>query len=72
VVGDPVNEAARLAELAKTSDRRILCSAAAIERANPAERQQWASHGSIVLRGRPEATDVSAPIGNDEVDEALE
>ena len=67
VVGDPVNEAARLAELAKTSDRRILCSAAAIERANTAERQQWASHGSIVLRGRPEATNVSAPIGNDEV-----
>lgn len=29
VIGDPVNEAARLADLAKTSERRILCSSAA-------------------------------------------
>lgn len=28
VIGDPVNEAARLADLAKTSERRILCSSA--------------------------------------------
>jgi class 3 adenylate cyclase len=27
VIGDPVNEAARLADLAKTSDRRMLASA---------------------------------------------
>ena len=61
VIGDPVNEAARLADLAKTSDRRILCSSAAIERADDAERKHWTAKGSEVLRGRSEATEISAP-----------
>lgn len=61
VIGDAVNEAARLADLAKTADRRILCSAAAIEAAGPAERRHWAECYSTVLRGRSEATHVSAP-----------
>jgi adenylate cyclase len=61
VIGDAVNEAARLADLAKTSDRRILCSAAAIDRADEAERAHWAECYSTVLRGRSEATHVSAP-----------
>ena len=61
VIGDPVNEAARLADLAKTSDRRSLCSAAAIERADDVERGHWAARGSEVLRGRSEATEISAP-----------
>ena len=63
VIGDAVNEAARLADLAKTSDRRILCSAAAIERANETERAYWSERYSTVLRGRSEATHVSAPAG---------
>ncbi|HUH71533.1 MAG TPA: adenylate/guanylate cyclase domain-containing protein [Mycobacterium sp.] len=61
VIGDAVNEAGRLADLAKTADRRILCSAAAIDRADEAERVQWAECYSTVLRGRSEATHVSAP-----------
>ena len=64
VIGDAVNEAARLADLAKTADRRILCSAAAIDRADDAERAQWAECYSTVLRGRSEATQVSAPAGS--------
>jgi class 3 adenylate cyclase len=63
VIGDAVNEAARLADLAKTSDRRILCAAAAIERAGDAEREHWSECYSTVLRGRSEATHVSAPAG---------
>ena len=63
VIGDAVNEAARLADLAKTSDRRILCSAAAIDRADETERGHWAECYSTVLRGRSEATHVSAPAG---------
>jgi adenylate cyclase len=63
VIGDAVNEAARLADLAKTSDRRILCSAGAIDAAGEAERAQWAECYSTVLRGRSEATHVSAPAG---------
>ena len=61
VIGDAVNEAARLADLAKTGDRRILCSAAAIDRADDTERAHWAECYSTVLRGRSEATHVSAP-----------
>jgi adenylate cyclase len=63
VIGDAVNEAARLADLAKTSDRRILCSAAAIDRADETERAHWAECYSTVLRGRSEATQISAPAG---------
>ncbi|MEB3980447.1 adenylate/guanylate cyclase domain-containing protein [Mycobacterium sp. 663a-19] len=63
VIGDAVNEAARLADLAKTTDRRILCSAGAIDRAGEAERAHWAECYSTVLRGRSEATHVSAPAG---------
>ena len=61
VIGDAVNEAARLADLAKTADRRILCAAAAIERADESEGMHWAECYSTVLRGRSEATHVSAP-----------
>jgi class 3 adenylate cyclase len=69
VIGDAVNEAARLADLAKTSDRRILSSAAAIERADAAERRRWASRGSEVLRGRAAATHISAPLDDNECPE---
>jgi adenylate cyclase len=61
VVGDAVNEAARLADFAKTSDRRIMCSAAAIDRADAAERQRWVSNGETVLRGRSEPTHIWTP-----------
>ncbi len=62
VIGDAVNEAARLADLAKTAESRILCSAAAIEHADDDERGQWSESYSTVLRGRSEATHISAPV----------
>ncbi|HSZ92186.1 MAG TPA: adenylate/guanylate cyclase domain-containing protein, partial [Acetobacteraceae bacterium] len=61
VVGDAVNEAARLADFAKTLDQRIVCSAGAIDRADAAERRHWVSGGETVLRGRSESTNVFAP-----------
>jgi class 3 adenylate cyclase len=61
VVGDAVNEAARLADLAKDFDGRVLCSAAALDQAAEAERGYWAAHGCEVLRGRSTATAISAP-----------
>jgi class 3 adenylate cyclase len=63
VIGDPVNEAARLADLAKTSDERMLASAAAIERASQDEDRHWVSRGSELLRGRSEATEIYALAG---------
>lgn len=62
VVGDAVNEAARLADLAKDYDERVLCSGTAIERAADEERRQWVGRGSETLRGRTSATDLSAPV----------
>jgi class 3 adenylate cyclase len=62
VVGDAVNEAARLADRAKDFDGRVLCSAAAIDRANEAERRCWAVQGSEMLRGRSQLTQISAPL----------
>ncbi|GFG75185.1 adenylate/guanylate cyclase domain-containing protein [Mycobacterium botniense] len=63
VIGDAVNEAARLADVAKTFAGRVVCSAAAIDRADQAERQHWASRGDTVLRGRTTPTHVFVPTG---------
>ncbi|MGZ4270397.1 MAG: adenylate/guanylate cyclase domain-containing protein, partial [Solirubrobacteraceae bacterium] len=61
VIGDPVNEAARLTELAKSRDGRLLASAAALERASDEERRHWRSDGEAELRGRPEPTRLAVP-----------
>jgi class 3 adenylate cyclase len=62
VVGDAVNEAARLADRAKEFDGRVLCSDAVLVRADDTERQHWTGQGSEVLRGRSGATVMSAPV----------
>jgi adenylate cyclase len=64
VVGDPVNEAARLADTAKTTSGRAVASGAAIDRAADDERRHWVENGSVVLRGRSEATRISVPRGD--------
>jgi adenylate cyclase len=56
VIGDPVNEAARLTELAKRDDGRVLASCAALERAGAAERERWSEGEPVSLRGRAGAT----------------
>ena len=48
VIGDPINEAARLSELAKQRPERVLASEAALVRASGAESDVWERHG---LRG---------------------
>jgi adenylate cyclase len=62
VVGDAVNEAARLADRAKDFDGRVLCSGAALEQAADAERSHWRANGSEVLRGRSAPTEISIPV----------
>ena len=61
VVGDPVNEAARLAELAKERPERVLASEAALARASEAESGAWSVTESALLRGRNAATGVAHP-----------
>jgi class 3 adenylate cyclase len=56
VIGDPVNEAARLCELAKRRPERVLASDAALARTSEEERERWSLDREVELRGRPTAT----------------
>ena len=62
VIGDPVNEAARLSELAKTDEGRLLASAPVLCMAGPDEVRHWEPEGEAVLRGRHEPTVVMRPV----------
>ena len=61
VIGDPVNEAARLTEAAKARDGRLLASARVVSRAAEDERCHWVPEETLLLRGRPEATPTFGP-----------
>ena len=61
VVGDPINESARLAELAKQRAERVLASSAALERAATAESDAWSISDAAVLRGRFTPTQLAHP-----------
>lgn len=61
VIGDAVNEAARLCELAKGFDGLVLASGAAVGQADAAEAERWESAGSQVVRGRDEPTELCVP-----------
>jgi class 3 adenylate cyclase/integral membrane sensor domain MASE1 len=52
VIGDPVNEAARLCELAKARPQRMLASQTAVELAGAPEDGRWALGEAVMLRGR--------------------
>jgi adenylate cyclase len=64
VIGDPVNEAARLTELAKGRPSRLLASEAIVRRAGAPEAGRWAVGEPIVLRGREAPTRVAVPQAN--------
>ena len=61
VIGDAVNEAARLMELAKEREVALLASSAAIEEAAGEEAERWELGDEVELRGRSEATRVATP-----------
>lgn len=58
VIGDPVNEAARLTEAAKKVPGLLAASGRLVARADPEERRAWTTHASELLRGRAEETEV--------------
>ncbi|HYD10148.1 MAG TPA: adenylate/guanylate cyclase domain-containing protein, partial [Acidimicrobiales bacterium] len=60
VIGRPVNEAARLTELAKDRASRVLASGDALARAGD-EARWWADRGTVALRGRNEPTQIAEP-----------
>jgi len=60
VIGDPVNEAARLTEMAKAHDSRVLANEQAVH-ASAGELDRWRSVETVVLRGRDAPTAAYAP-----------
>ena len=61
VIGDPVNEAARLTELAKEVDGHLVASWESVEAAGEDEAARWTEHDTVTLRGRSEETVVAVP-----------
>jgi adenylate cyclase len=61
VIGDPVNEAARLTDLAKTVPGRVLAAAAAVAMAADEEAARWELGDPTVLRGRSAPTRLATP-----------
>ncbi|WP_067536669.1 adenylate/guanylate cyclase domain-containing protein [Nocardia crassostreae] len=61
VIGDAVNEAARLCELAKQDPGRVLASAATVHSADELERKQWELGEQVTLRGRIRETRLARP-----------
>jgi adenylate cyclase len=62
VIGDPVNEAARLTQLAKSTDDRVLASACTLEQVKTREQWRWRNDGVATLRGRSEPTPLVIPV----------
>jgi adenylate cyclase len=62
VIGDPVNEAARLTELAKLEPGHVLASAIAVSGALDAEALCWDVGEIVELRGRTAPTQLARPL----------
>jgi len=62
VIGDPVNEAARLTELAKLEVGHVLASAIAVSGALDAEALCWNVGEIVELRGRTAPTQLARPV----------
>ena len=61
VIGDAVNSASRITDLAKDVDGRVLASWASVEAAGEVESGRWKHHGSTTLRGRASETELAVP-----------
>ena len=62
VIGDPVNEAARITEIAKSEPSSLLAAGRAVEAATPAEQALWVLGEAIELRGRGQLTRLARPV----------
>jgi len=62
VIGEPVNEAARLCELAKSRPGKLLTSAQTLEGASESERERWSLGRHVKLRGHDQRTQLASPV----------
>jgi adenylate cyclase len=60
VIGEPVNEAARLCELAKKDPHRLLASSDTIDAAGEDEKAHWSLGESVTLRGHDQPTQLAS------------
>ncbi|HWF29499.1 MAG TPA: mononucleotidyl cyclase [Mycobacterium sp.] len=61
VIGEPVNEAARLCELAKSHPGRLLATADALEGASENESARWSLGDTVTLRGHDNPVRLASP-----------
>lgn len=61
VIGEPVNEGARLCELAKSQPGLLVASADTVANASETERAQWVLGDTVTLRGHNEPTQLALP-----------
>lgn len=62
VIGEPVNEAARLSELAKNRQLPLLTTAQTLRAASISEQAHWVLGDSMVLRGYDQPTVLAGPL----------
>jgi adenylate cyclase len=62
VIGEPVNEAARLCELSKKFDGHLVASSTTVDNASEAERAHWTLGETVTLRGHDEPTRLATPV----------
>jgi len=65
IIGGPVNEAARLTDVAKGRRGRVIASSASLQRAGE-EASHWSALGSVALRGQSAPTDIYEPVTVDQ------
>jgi len=62
VIGDAVNEAARLTEQAKDRPERVVASERIVDRAAAGEQERWRLLEPMLLRGRLVPTTLAVPV----------
>ena len=61
MIGDPVNEAARLTNHAKQVEGRVVANQDLVDRATDDEGRRWTELEPITVRGRRAPTRLAAP-----------
>jgi class 3 adenylate cyclase len=62
VIGEPVNQAARLCELSKNTSSHLVASSTIVENAGPEESERWRLGDTVTLRGYSEPTRLAEPV----------
>src|SRR3954467_1298146 len=62
VIGEPVNEASRLCDLAKERPSRLLASSVTVANASEKERGRWSLGETVPLRGLDQPTQIAVPV----------